>query len=337
MTWANESQLVEALRKNDDYLVTTHARADGDAVGAVCAVVLALDRMGKRSRVILDDAYPDPKYTFLAPTSRFTCIEDLDRRQVIPRWALVVDAPSPDRLGRVAAILPPKERILVVDHHATSEPFGGLHLKRAGASSTCEILFGIIRLLGIPVDRELATCLYVGIAFDTNRFGFSNTTPESLEIAARLVRAGVDPEAVSDRVFNERSERSLHLLQAVLATLVVEANGLLASMILPHRVFAAQGGRWEDLEGFVDFAISIRGVMVAAFYKELQPGQVRISFRSRGGFSVMSIARQLGGGGHEMAAGCQVNGEINDVRRRVNSLIVQQLGTLPAPIDDRSR
>jgi len=316
--------MAAALADGDDYLITAHQRADGDAIGALCAAIELLSVMGKRVIAVSDDDSVDSRYAFLTAAHNIVPIRHLppDRR---PARALILDAPVRERLGRVAAVLPPVAGILVVDHHHTDQPIGALHLKETAASSTCEILFRLAARLATPLNSSIANSLYTGIVFDTGRFRFNNTTPNCLTAAAGLVAAGADPVIVANRLYYDRSPSSVRLLGAALSSLVLEAGGRLASMVLSQDDLRQLEGQWEDLEGIIDYAISINGVDIAAFYKELKPGLVRISLRSRGEHSVRAIAQLLGGGGHDNAAGCQADGSPADVRARVNALIAARL------------
>ncbi len=327
MTWASAAEIAAAIRRNDRYLVTTHQRADGDAIGAVAATSLVLRRLGKRHVVVLDDGGLDPRYGFLPGLENVVWEATLPELGWKPEWALILDAPVHIRLGRLTSLLPAPERVMLIDHHAAEEPLGVLHLLRESASSTCEVLYEVIGLLGLEVDRDLATALYTGIVFDTSQFRFSNTTPQSMRVCAELIERGACPQLISQKVFYERTEAATRLLAAALQSLELGAEGRLASLMLTHETFRALGGAWHELEGIVDYATSIRGVEVGLFYKELRPGFVRISMRSKGAFNVRDFAARYGGGGHEKAAGCSVRGTIEEVRARIDAEVGSALSS----------
>ena len=316
--YVREESLSEAcafLREGDRFLVTAHRNVDGDGLASLLACGMLLERMGKSYEMVLHDPIPDERYSFLpgfckvkSPRVPFPWH---------PEKAVVLDTPTIGRLGDVADLLPEKDSVLNVDHHEDNSLFGGVNLVIPEVSSTCEVLYYLFGHLGVPVDGDVAVCLYTGIVFDTGGFRFSNTTSRALHIAGDLVERGVKPDQVADAVFHRRSPQAIRRLAKALSTMEFHCGGRVSLMWLDEVVPEGDGRLSEDTEGFVDMALFVDGVEVAAFLRKREEKSFRVSLRSRGKVPVNRIAGQFGGGGHPRAAGFCLHGELEEVRRQV--------------------
>jgi phosphoesterase RecJ-like protein len=240
--------------------------------------------------------------------------------------------PNLPRLERVRHLIPPQAPILKIDHHPSDDDFGCFNYVDPAASSTAELVYRLCTSLQIPFDAALGTWLYSGIAFDTGRFRHSSTTPEALIIGGEMVRAGANPQLIAEHLFYEYRPATLSLLAETLHSLEFLLDGRLAMLALDHAILGQARYADEDMDGFVDYAVSVQGVEVAAFLREHEPGEIRLSLRARHDVDVREIAAIFGGGGHRKAAGARLAGTLAEAKTRLVHEIQRRL----APSTDRS-
>jgi phosphoesterase RecJ-like protein len=306
------------LRENDRYLISTHVNADGDAIASALAMARIVKLLDRSCHVLIHDKEADPKYNFLEGFEKIKTYRSSSRVR-FPA-SILVDTPNVSRAGDVARLITDKVRILNIDHHASNGRFGDINLVDEGACSTAELIFALARSLRLRIDAELATQLYTGIAFDTGRFRYSNLQ-RAFPAAASLLNLGADPATIAEAVYGKKSFQSVKALGQALASLELHLQGRVAMMVLPHSTVRLA----TDLDGIVDYAISISGVVVAALLKEQKPGQFRVSLRSRGVFDVNRLAREFEGGGHPNASGCSVVGDAVSVKKALLKAIRTRL------------
>jgi phosphoesterase RecJ-like protein len=292
--------------------VGSHIRPDGDALGSLLALGLAIERLGREVAILSADPIPT-SYLFLPAADRI--------RPEPPDWqadlGLVVDCDGLSRLGRLAPVFAALPHLVDIDHHDTDNAFGDEHLIDSSAGATAEIVHALLTGLNVPLDREIATCLYTAILTDTGRFCYGNTSAGSLRIAAEAVEAGADPQFISRRIYEERSVGATHLLGVALSRLTSNLDGRVVSSMLTRQDFEVTGALPSDTEGIIDHLRAIGGPNVALLLVSPDHDAVRVSLRSDGSVDVSQIALGFGGGGHAMAAGCTVNGTAEEVRRRI--------------------
>lgn len=299
---ASPAEVAEVLAQpGERFVVTAHHNPDGDAIGSMLGLARALRGAGQD--VVL--AHPDPE-----PVPSDLAFLVADGEEIVPappddladRVLVTVDCASEHRLWHE----PVHEgaRLLVnVDHHQDNTRFGDLNLVEPLASSTAEVIAGVIAAVGWPLTADVAEPLYVGLVTDTGRFGYSNTRPAAHRVAAALIEAGVDPAEMSRRLFEEQPLDRLLLTGRALERARSLAGGRMLGAVLTRDDFAAAGG--DDTEGIVEVMRGVRGISAAAFVREAGPdGAWRTSLRSADpALDVSEIARQEGGGGHREAAG----------------------------------
>ncbi len=314
------NQAVELLSTVESAFVATHVRPDGDALGCLLAVCLALEARGCRVCRLCADPVPD-NYRFLPSADRVTA-EVPDWR---PQVGIVVDCDGLARVGPLESAFSSLPQLLDIDHHATDQAFGDIRVVDPTAGATGEIIYTLLRRVGVRLTADIATCLYAAILTDTGRFGYTNATARSLMIASRLVRAGADPHEITRKVYEERSIAATHLLGVALSRLVVDCNDEVVSSTLTLADFARAGAKATDTEGIIDHLRAIGGTRVALLFVETEDDQVRVSLRSDGTLDVGQVALSLGGGGHVGAAGCNIAGSAETVRQRVLSAVRESL------------
>ena len=312
------------LEATDRILITTHVNPDGDAVGSVLALRGILRALGKRAEIVMDDALP-PKYRFLSD-GRIYRTDDADFARIAStepfQLAVFVDASEPERAGaifeRLNEWLETDAPVVNIDHHVGNTGFGDIVAVDWTRASSAELVMEVAAALGVPLSPTIATQLFTAVLTDTGRFQFSNTTPESLHAAGELVAAGADPPTVTERIYHQRPAAFYRLIGRVFSGLEIHHEGRLCIMVLPEELVEEffPGGA-IDTEGIVDFTVQIEGVQLGVFIRQVGARAYRASFRSRGSIDVRPVAEKFGGGGHEKAAGCLIEGSFEEVRQKI--------------------
>jgi phosphoesterase RecJ-like protein len=293
-------EAASALKGADSISLACHVNPDGDALGALLGLSLALKKLGKDTTASWGD--PPIKvpaaYAFLPGSDTLVQPETV----AVGDAFVAVDCGASDRLGTLEAVARKSPVVINIDHHPGNDNFGDHNIVVTEASSTSELVAELLRTMGAPIDRAVATCLYTGLVTDTGRFSYRNTSPSTLRLAADLLEVGVDAPAIAQEVFEAAPFGYLKLAGRVLdrATLVPEA-GLIYSWI-ERKDLNASGLGPEDTGELIELIRATRDAEVAALLKEQDDGTWRVSLRSRGR-SIGDIARQRGGGGHDLAAG----------------------------------
>src|SRR5438270_3760107 len=295
--------VADAIRSHDRFVVTTHENPDGDALGSLLAMKLALDQLGKDADMVLFGDAPLPgEYAFMP-------LAELQRRwpdDVSERVLLAVDCANesriadPDVLGRVPLAID-------VDHHHDNSQFGQINLIVSDASSTGEVLRDLFRELGIELTPEIAEALYIALVTDTGRFQYTNTTPKALRLAAELVEAGADVHRIFQGVYESVQFAKLKLLARALERAEIYEGGRVVVSYLVRTDFGEVGAAEPYSEGIIDYLRAVEGAWLAVLIREPPRDEGpsrRVSLRSSiDELDVSAIARKSGGGGHRQAAG----------------------------------
>lgn len=303
----------EMIRRHQRFLITAHERPDGDALGSELALFHLLVGLGKEVTIYNQDAVPE-NFLFLPGSDRI--VHELPLVEAF-EVAFVLDCSELGRIGREAVRVGSIPHLVNIDHHVSNGVFCGVRLVDPQASSTGELIFRLVGKMGLAVTSEMATCLYTAILTDTGGFRYGNTRQGALLAAADLVAGGADPQWISENVYESDSPARIRLLAAVLPTLAIDEGGRVGSLAVTQKALADAGALPEHSEGFVDMPRSIRSVEIAILFNELADRRFKLSLRSKGKVNVERVARAFGGGGHTNAAGCRMEGELPEIRRRV--------------------
>lgn len=292
---------VTALSGADEVAIACHVNPDGDALGSLLAASLGLRRLGKQTYPTwgTNPAQVPASYAFLPG------VDSLVQPGEVPAidTFLALDCGSIDRLGEVEPAARAASTIINVDHHRGNGDFGTLNLVVPTASSTAELMTWLLADLGVPLDLDIATCLYTGIVTDTGRFQYTNSSPETLRLAADLLAFGVPAARIAGEVFDSAPFGYLKLVGRVLdRARLLEDEGFVYSWIA-QKDLAETGVGMEETEKVIDLIRGTRAADVAVLFKEQPEGGFRVSLRSKGPRIVDGIARERGGGGHHLAAG----------------------------------
>lgn len=318
-------QIIRHLMTKRRILVATHTHPDGDAVGSLVAMGLALYAADQRPTFYIESPIP-AVYRFLPSVSRIQRhIEDLTRFDT----AVILDCGDLDRIGARGPALARIPTVINIDHHVTNSGFGTIQLVDTNACATAEIVYRLIRRMDVPVDADMATAIYTGIFTDTGSFRFSNTNRSAFAICEEMVQRGVDPYQVAQKVYGTYSLGRIKLLNMALDSIEISENGKLSVMTLTQRMFEETGTHPEDVDGIINYARRIEDVQVAVLIlenetngngagKETRP--FHISLRSDGTVDVSAIAAHFGGGGHRSAAGFNIESRIAELKSEIIDL-----------------
>jgi phosphoesterase RecJ-like protein len=302
----------EAVERGKRFIVATHVDPDGDALGSAFALGLALAQMGKEAAVYLKGTIPY-RYRFLPKPP--VILDELPRTGY--DIAVVVDCGDLQRVGNDFEALKACGFLINVDHHSTNEAFGQLNIVDERASSTAEILYMILGALGVRISLDIAVNLYTAILTDTGSFRYDCTTQRAFSISEEMVGLGVRPADVATEVYESHPKERFHLLCQVLGTLELYQHDKIATAYVTQRMFEGTGTNREYTEGFVEHIREIRGVEVACLFRELGNGKYKVSMRSKDSVDVAAVARSFGGGGHQRAAGCTLEGDVEAVKNKL--------------------
>lgn len=312
------------FQRGSTFVVLSHYRPDGDAIGSSLAVALALKKMGKSVRVLNED--PVPETLKFLPGSEL--MEQPGGEPVHADVVIAVDCATRERLGAkcLAAIQSPLW--INLDHHRSNEDYGDLHFIDSDSPATGEIVFNLLFASALPLDAAIGANLYVAISTDTGSFQYQGTTARTYEIGAALIRLGVDIAVLARATYENYPLRRIELLRGLLNTMDITHGGRVASWGLTKEMAAATGMKPEDAEGLIDNLRSIQGVIVAASFEELPggDGKIRISLRSKDPrVDVGRICALFGGGGHALAAGARLSGPLADAKAKIFQAIDEAL------------
>jgi phosphoesterase RecJ-like protein len=311
--------ILDVLRQGERFLVCSHSRPDGDAVGSMLATGMLLEQMGKRVDLVAADRIP-------------VVYRDLPRASTI-RNALRVHGPYDavillecDGLDRAKLRGLEHFFLINIDHHATGSRFANLNWIDRQAASVGELVHRLAKAAGANITAEMATCLYTTILTDTGGFCYGGTRASTFALAQELTLAGADPVRIAQDIYFSTATSKLLLLGAALSNL--KREGRLAWLWVTHQDMIRTCAAEEDCEGVVNYAICIAGVEAAVFLRELPERQIRLSIRSKGRVNVASIAASLGGGGHQNAAGVTLDGPMNRAADQILAALRQSVADL---------
>jgi len=301
-------KIIAQLIKSHNIFIASHKHPDGDALGSLLGMGLTLEALKKKVRMYNESALP-AIYQFLPSAHTITRkpgnIHSYDT-------AVILDCSDLDRVGQAAGMISKIPVMINIDHHATNNGFGGMRLVDPSASSTAEIVYRVIKAMGVPIDSGIAYAIYTGIMADTGSFRFSNTTPEAFAISHEMVRCGADPHRVAHHVYETISLNRIKLLNMLFDSIEVSENGRISIMTLTQDMLKTSKTPVEDVTGLINYAKQIENVKLAVLLYERKRNngsknsEFHVSLRSEGSVNAAMIAASFGGGGHANAAGFDI-------------------------------
>jgi phosphoesterase RecJ-like protein len=306
------------IKARQRFVLASHIRPDGDAIGSQLAMAYALKALGKEVRVVNRDPAP-PALADLPGVADIIIAERVDD----PGDAVIVmEAGDLARTG-VAGL----ERgfVINIDHHLGNTNYGAVNWFDISAAACAEMVFDLVGDLGVPLTYEIAVHIYAAILTDTGSFHYSSISPRTFDICRRCVEAGVEPPAVARAIYDSSTLGRLKLSGAMLNQMELDPSGRVATLYLDRQLAAACGATYDDTEGLINQPLTVKEIQAVVLFKEHGVDDWRVSMRSKGDIDVNAVARQFGGGGHKNASGCSATGPIANIKQEFARRILEQI------------
>jgi len=301
------ARIVDAIRSRHRFVLSSHSRPDGDSIGSQLAMAYALKALGKEAVAINADAAPPPLLAFPGVTDIRIAAEADGPYDA----AIIMECGDLARTGVTGL---DRTFVINIDHHPGNQMFGQSNWFDLSAAACGEMVFDVIRELGVPLSVEIATHVYVAILTDTGSFHYSNITPRTFDICRQCIEAGVSAQDVARNIFDSSHLGRLKLFGAVLSGMQLDDTGRIATVWVDKQLAKQCGGTYEDTEGLINLPLTVKDILAAVFFKENGPGEWRVSMRSKGTIDVNAVAKEFGGGGHKNASGCSARGTLPELR-----------------------
>ncbi len=311
-TTTERNKILEILKEEQSFYLISHMQPDGDSIGSLLAIGEALRNYGKEVKMFTPNLVPQ-KYLFLQGAelvSQEVLLDDYSKT------VIVLDSSDLERLSYFTDTVTKCKKVINIDHHVTNQNFGTYNLVEVEAAATGEIIYGLLKDLEIPLSKTVAESLYVAIATDTGSFKYENTTPATHRVASSLLEYGLNPGALSQKIFDERSLPFFMILKEALAGLEIYEEGKIALSTLSKDIRERCGATPGDLEGIVNYTRDIEGVELGILFYVEGSSEVKVGFRSKM-VDVSELAGRLNGGGHARAAGCRLYEDYETVKQKV--------------------
>jgi phosphoesterase RecJ-like protein len=306
------NEVLQQIGRRNRFVLTSHARPDGDAIGSALACCQILRLLGKQADVVMHDPVP----RIYQPLPFADRVVQTDRINGNYEAAIILECDSIQRT-RLEGL--ENQFLINIDHHTSGRQFAQVNWIDPQAIATAEMVYRLAREVDVKISPEIATCLYTALMTDTGSFMFKGTNERTFALAREMALAGADPFQCARNIYFAHSTEKMRLLGAALSNL--HREGPLAWIWVTRDQMERSHAKEEDCEGIVNYALSIQDVEVAAFFRELPDGRYRVSLRSKGQLNVADIAERFGGGGHECASGCSMDGPLSMAVARMLALI----------------
>lgn len=324
MMWANAlKDAVSFIRERDDFLIVSHVQPDGDAISSTVATGWLLQKLGKTFTMLNEGPVPS-RLHFLWKSAEIHFINDEQPKRLF-RNVISVDCADYARVGKAKEWFAPDAELLNIDHHPTNDSFGHANLLKFHAAATAEILFELLDELELALDKDVATAIYTGLLTDTGGFRYSNTSPLVMNMASKLLEAGVNGPELAENLLERMTMGQLRVTQRGLSRLTFSSDLKIGWLWVNSEDLEETEATNEDLEGLVNYPRNIEGVEVGILFKQNGQESVKISLRSAGRVNVAAVAQHFGGGGHVRAAGCRLTGPLLDVISQVVTVVQKAL------------
>ena len=317
MTSLNEA--AEFLRARDYFVILSHVFPDGDTLGCSTALCSGLQKIGKHAMIRCSDKI-GPKYRYL--------FDGVQSEQFEPKTVVSVDIADTTLLGEPLLSLYGDKVDLCIDHHPSNTGFAARNYVDPRAAATCEIIFDLLGLLGVALDKSIAASLYTGITTDTGCFKYTNVTPRTYRIAADLVETGMDAPRINRIMYDTKSRAHMEVERRVVDTMEYYENGRVAVIVLTRQMVNETGAQEDDLEGISSIPRQVEGVLVGVTIREKAEGGYKISLRAQRPVNASEICAKFGGGGHPGAAGCSFDTTLEEAKSQMLSAITDYLKTV---------
>lgn len=310
------SDISNIIKNKDFFYILTHMYPDGDALGSAFALCKVLQKMDKHAKVLCNDPIPQ-KFKFL---SEFVKQEEFE-----PQYIISVDLAETNLLG--SNLEKYKSKIDVcIDHHPSNTNYAKKSYVDATAAANCEIIYRLLKEIGAPIDKQIAACIYTGIATDTGCFEYSNTTATSHLIAAELMKLGVPADEINEKLFTVKSKKKLETEKIIYKNLEYFFDGKCAVTTITLKEMKSIGITDNELDGIASIPIKIEGVNVGITLREKTTEVYKVSIRTRANINANKFCKHFGGGGHAKAGGFNAEGNSEEVKSYILAAMKSQLG-----------
>ena len=297
----NIQKAVRAIHKARKIIVASHINPDGDTIGCLLALGLALISAGKKVILLSQDGVP-ARFQFL-PGSELILSGTSERADV----SIAVDCGSEKQLGLMRTPFFRSKVTIQIDHHDFGNAFGRIQVLEEDAAAVGEIVYELIRALRVDITANIATCLLTSIIVDTGSFRFSNIRPKTFEICSKLIKKGIDLQYLIEESYWKKSRSTARLSGFCISQAHFSEDGSIAWSAVYQRDFKRFRAKLSDVDSVADDLRAVEGVKIAAVFRETEKKSYRVSLRSSYGINVAQVAKIFGGGGHHNAAGCSVS------------------------------
>lgn len=309
----NMEKAIKIIDKSKNIFIASHINPDGDNMGSMLALYLALKKSNKNVIVLKSDFIPED-FMFLPGSNS---IEEYKEHLGPIDVLIALDSSDENRLGDNKSLLQQATHIINIDHHISNSMFGDINIVDAGAAATGELVYKFIKKMGIKLDLDIGTNLYTAISTDTGKFSYESVTSDTHRIIAELIEVGIDFNDINIKIYESMSLSRTQLFIEALSTLKTYKNGTIATVSVTQNMLNRTNTTMEDTEGIVSFVRKISTVEVACLLKELEETDIKISLRSKKYVDVASICECFQGGGHIRAAGCSIYSNIEDAEKKI--------------------
>jgi len=322
-TSPDRDAIAAAIKGRQRFVISSHARPDGDSIGSSMAMAYALRAMGKHADVVMSDPAPPP-------LMQFPGVSDIRiAPQVEGQYdaAIIMECGDLARTG-VAGF--DRYFVINIDHHPGNTGYGNLRWFDSSAAALGEMIFDLVGAIGATMTREVATHIYLAILTDTGSFHYSSISPRTFDICGECLKAGVDPVLVARNVYDSNNMGRLKLFGSVLSAMQIDSTGKIAIVYLDHEMARAAGGTYDDTEGLINLPLTVKEIQAVVFFKNIEGQDYRVSMRSKGDIDIGAVAKEFNGGGHKNAAGCTASGPIESLQMLFVEKIQRAIEAAPA-------
>ena len=316
----------EIINNANVIVLTTHIRPDGDGLASELALYQILKILGKNKVYIVNQDKTPEMYKWLPNTEKIQLLDEInpeDFKKI--DLSILLDCSNGDRIGKVNELIKKSNSIISLDHHEDSDCYRDFCYVDTGVSSVGELIVDIVPDIWSIITRDIALCIYVSMLTDTGSFSYSNTSPNVLEIASKLIKTGIKPSYVYRKIYNNKSFKYLKLLGKTLDRLESVENGKIVYVIVPLTIYKEIGATEEDNEGILEVIRSLKNLELIILLRELENGMLKGSLRSEETVNCNHLAKMFGGGGHFKASGFVINGNINEDGHRIITKIIDEV------------
>jgi phosphoesterase RecJ-like protein len=317
-TSATRAEVAREILKRQRFVIASHVRQDGDAIGSQLAMAYALRALGKEVRVVNATVPPPPLMVFPGVSD----IEVAGGTDDPGDAVIVMECGDLQRTG-VAGL--DRGFVINIDHHPGNTMYGSMNWIDLGAAACGEMVFDLVRELGVPLSLEIATHVYIAVLTDTGSFHYSSISPHTFEICRQCMEAGISPPQIARSIFDSNNLGRLKLFGAVLSKMELDDTGRLATVWVTQQLADECGGTYEDTEGLINLPLTVKEIQAVVFFKEHGPRDWRVSMRSKGDIDINAVAKQFGGGGHKNASGCSAQGTVEELTASSREKIIEQV------------